>query len=68
MSFNLLFKHISNIFLHYKVVDLFLAVVEGCSIVGGLRALHTWKITIIKAEEGSQYGGPSVLFSEMCAN
>lgn len=61
-------NNISDIFLHYEVADLFRAVMEGCSMVGGLRALHTLKITMIKAEGVSQYGGPQVLFSEMCVN
>lgn len=50
--------------LHHEVVDPFPTVLKDCSIVGGLTALHTLKINIIKAEE-SQYGGPQVLFNEM---
>lgn len=33
--------------------------------VGGLSALHTQEITMIKAGEVSQYGGPQELLSEL---
>lgn len=39
--------------LHHEVVDPFQTVLKDCSIVGGLTALHTLKINIIKAEERS---------------
>lgn len=39
------------------LVVLFQTVLKSSSLVGGLSALHTQKITMIKAGEVSQYGG-----------
>ena len=50
------------IFLRYEVVDLFQIVLECCDTVGGLRALHTLEITMIKAGGAWQFGWSQVLF------
>lgn len=41
---------------HHEYVDLLRTVLKDCSLVGGLTALHTLDINIIKAGEVSQYG------------
>lgn len=58
------FKYVCDVILNNEAVDLF-QTVKDCIIVGGLTAVHTLKINMIKAEEVSQYGGPQVLFNEM---
>lgn len=41
---------------HREDADLLRTVLKDCGLVGGLTALHTLEITIIKAGEVSQYG------------
>lgn len=54
-----------GIVLSYELVVPFQTVLKGGSMVGGLNELHTQEITMIKAGEVSQYGGPWELLSEV---
>lgn len=47
------------------LVVLFQTVLKNSSLVGGLSALHTQEITMIKAGEVPQYGGPQEPLSEL---
>lgn len=46
---------------HHEDVDLLRTVLKDCSLVGGLTALHTLEINMIKAGEVSQYGRRAAL-------
>lgn len=48
--------HVCDSTVHHEDVDLLRTVLKDCSLVGGLTALHTLEINIIKAGEVSQYG------------
>lgn len=49
----------------YVLVVLFQTVLKSSSLVGGLSVLHTQEVTMIKAEEVSQYGRPQEPLSEL---
>lgn len=63
MDFPFYHKFLCNF--HCVCCESFQTVLKGGSLVGGLSPLHTQEISMIKAGEVSQYGGPQELLSEL---